>query len=70
MLIRGTADGRDVYQEILSWIANGQLVAFGGTGEVVVSQVPTGALITAVVPEPATVILLGLGGLTLLRKKI
>jgi len=70
MLIRGTAEGRDVYQEILTWIANGQLVAFGGTGEVVVSQGPTGALITAVIPEPATVILLGLGGLTLLRKRI
>ncbi|MEJ5260651.1 MAG: PEP-CTERM sorting domain-containing protein [Anaerohalosphaeraceae bacterium] len=69
MLIQGSAAGRDPYQEALGWIANGQLIAFGGAGQVIVSQTPNGVQITAMIPEPATVLLLGLGGLTMLRKK-
>lgn len=69
MLIQGSAAGRDPYQEALGWIANGQLVAFGGAGQVLVSQTPNGVLITAMIPEPTTMLLLGLGGLTLIRKR-
>ncbi len=69
MVIQGTDPVRDPYQEALTWIASGQLVAFGGAGQVIVSQVPAGVMITGIIPEPATLLLLTLGGLTVLRKK-
>jgi hypothetical protein len=69
MVIQGTDPAQDPYQEALGWIASGQLVAFGGAGQVIVSQTPNGVEITGVIPEPATLVLLGLGGLSILRKK-
>jgi len=52
-----------------TWIANTMLRAADGY-ELVVNDLGSGAVeITAVVPEPATLVMLGLGGLSLLRKR-
>ncbi len=54
--------GADISANIATWIGTGELTAYGGTGTIVVDtiSVPGGTVITALVPEPASIVLLGI----------
>ncbi|MCE5187368.1 MAG: PEP-CTERM sorting domain-containing protein [Planctomycetaceae bacterium] len=69
LIIHG--DGtRDLIAETALWSTNGQLVAFGGTGTLQydTTTLPGGIIVTAI-PEPATMLLLGLGSLLSLKRR-
>lgn len=52
------------------WISRGILVAYGGTGEIVIdTEVNPGRTTVTAIPEPSTMALLCLGGLALIRRK-
>jgi hypothetical protein len=63
--------GADISANVAAWKASGQLTAFGGTGNIIVdtTSIAGGTVITAVIPEPATLSILGLGAVALLRKR-
>jgi hypothetical protein len=63
--------GGNISANVAAWIAAGQLSAFGGHGNIIVdtTTIAGGTVITAVIPEPATLSLLGLGFVALLRKR-
>ncbi len=68
--------GADISANVAAWIANGELTAYGYTpgthgADILVdtTTIAGGTIITATVPEPATMALLGLGALALLRKR-
>lgn len=70
LIIHG--DGtRDLVSEATIWQTNGQLKAFGGTGNILLdtTTLPGGIIISAEIPEPATLSLLGLGILAMLKKR-
>lgn len=56
--------GGDISANVATWIANGQLTAYGGSGTINVDTVtlPGGTIITAV-PEPTALALVGVTGL-------
>lgn len=58
----------DVLDSVSSWIAAGRLTAFDGAGTIV-AQLGDGYTQITAIPEPATLVLLALGTLTLRRKK-
>ena len=50
--------------------SGGQFTAYGGTGDVIMTTLGDGSIeVTAVIPDPATMILLAIGGLALRRRK-
>jgi len=59
--------GEGVYW-INEWIAANNIVAYGGTGQVSLSVDGTTATLTGIIPEPATISLIGFGILGLIRK--
>jgi hypothetical protein len=63
--------GGDISANVAAWIAAGQLSAFGGAGNIIVdtTTIPGGTMITAVIPEPATMLIFGLGTLLISRKR-
>lgn len=68
--------GGDVSADVANWIAAGQLTAYGYTpgthgAEILVdtTTIAGGTIVTAIVPEPATLALLGFGALVLFRKQ-
>jgi hypothetical protein len=62
---------RDLAAEAAQWALDGYLVGFGGTGNIIIDTdtIANGVVITAEIPEPATMTLLGLGALAMLRKR-
>lgn len=65
------ADGRDLAAEAADWYANGYLTGFGGTGLINIdtTTITDGVVITATIPEPATMLIFGLGTLLISRKR-
>jgi hypothetical protein len=65
------AGGRDLAADAAQWALDGYLVGFGGAGDIIIdtTTIANGVLITAVIPEPATMTLLGLGALAMLKKR-
>jgi hypothetical protein len=52
------------------WISRGILVAYAGTGDIVIdTEVNPGRTTVTAIPEPGTIVLLSLGGLALIRRK-
>lgn len=66
--------GADISANVASWIGSGELTAYGGAGTINVdtTSVPGGTVITGVIPEPATIGLIGFAGAGLLyvRRRI
>jgi hypothetical protein len=54
---------------IQNWIDNGYIIGYGGAGTVTATVSPEGWDVLTAVPEPATIALLSLGGLALIRRK-
>lgn len=54
---------------VQGWEDGGFLTGFGGSGDVLIDDSTGDVVITAVVPEPATIALLGIGAAALLRKR-
>ena len=72
LIIRTRYTGeRDLAAEAAAWYADGYLKAFGGAGEILIDTdtLVDGVIISAVIPEPATMVLLGLGGLLALGRR-
>ncbi|MBC8095607.1 MAG: PEP-CTERM sorting domain-containing protein [Akkermansiaceae bacterium] len=57
--------GANISGNVATWIGSGQLTAYGGSGTIQVdtTTLPGGTIITAVVPEPTSLSLLGLGAI-------
>jgi hypothetical protein len=53
---------------LLGYISGGFLTGFGGAGSVVLTYDPSVGTVISAIPEPATLMLLGLGGLALYRR--
>jgi hypothetical protein len=71
-IYEGTLILPDAFTDTVNnWISRGILVGYNGTGQIVIdTQVNPGrTTVTAIAPEPATIALLCLGGLALIRKK-
>ncbi|MBN1456526.1 MAG: PEP-CTERM sorting domain-containing protein [Sedimentisphaerales bacterium] len=51
------------------WEDSGILTGFGGSGDVIIDDISGDVVITAVIPEPATMTILGLGALLIRRKR-
>jgi hypothetical protein len=54
---------------IEGWVTAGWIVGYGGTGTVIVEDTSEGWDKLTAIPEPATIALLSLGGLALIRRK-
>lgn len=60
---------RDLFAEAQTWANDGYLKAYGGAGDVIIElTAEDDVMITGVVPEPATLALLGLGALVLRKR--
>jgi len=60
--------GIDKTADMAMHVTNGNLVAYGGAGDVLISYDGTNTIVTGI-PEPMTIALLGLGGLFIRRRK-
>jgi hypothetical protein len=54
---------------VQGWEDGGFLTGFGGSGDVLIDDTSGDLVITAVIPEPATIAVLGIGAAALLRKR-
>lgn len=66
LIVRGPEFNAAIAQ---GWEDGGFLKGFGGAGDVIIDDSTGDVVITAIIPEPATLSLLGLGALTMWRKR-
>ncbi len=70
LIVDNTSPDVDLETLFASYETSGILTAFGGDGELVFDYDPTGDIMTVTaIPEPATLTLIGLGGLLLRKRK-